>query len=118
MHRILVAVSAALFLSWAAAQLCYDAAGNSFAGNDVAYFLDQRHNCTIMICRNGTPQVLKQLCDRELNESMIQGVKPPPPGKTMLPGEQGTEWGDEGNGEEQEEICGEGRKENGSVERK
>ena len=87
MYRLLLFLLSAAFLSWAAAQLCYDAAGNSFVGNDVAYFLDQRFNCTIMICRNGTPQVLKQLCQRELNDTMIQGIKPPT--KTMPTGERG-----------------------------
>ncbi|XP_043244818.1 peroxidase-like isoform X2 [Amphibalanus amphitrite] len=76
MKHLLLYTIAFTSLAWSVAQLCYDAAGNSFAGNDVAYFLDQRFNCTIMICRNGTPQVLKQLCERELNETMIQGMKP------------------------------------------
>ena len=76
MERLLTTLSVTVVLSWTTAQLCYDAAGNSFAGNDVAYFLDQRHNCTIMICRNGTPEVLKTLCERKLNETMLQGTKP------------------------------------------
>ena len=94
MDRLLLTLCATVFLSWTTAQLCYDAAGNSFAGNDVAYFLDQRHNCTIMICRNGTPEVLKTLCERKLNETMLQGAKP----------QVETHTGEEG-GREGESVC-------------
>ena len=76
MRRSLLLSCVTILSSRTAGQLCYDAAGNSFTGNDVAYFLDQRYNCTIMICRKGTPQVLKQLCPRELNDTVILGMRP------------------------------------------
>ncbi|XP_037078582.1 uncharacterized protein LOC119099517, partial [Pollicipes pollicipes] len=51
----------------AGAQGCFDAAGTSFFGENTAYFLDQRYNCTIMTCRDGRPKVLLKLCEPPRN---------------------------------------------------